>query len=97
MLCNLSKADTCLKRTKILVPIVSALDRFHCTVIIHCGTNSLQAYDSPDALAQEIIDLATSLKNDDNEVMISSIICRGKVRVQISSGTPTKGTILYQI
>ena len=30
---NLSKADTCLKRTKILVPKVSALDRFHCTLV----------------------------------------------------------------
>ena len=27
---NLSKADTCLKWTNILVPMVSALDRFHC-------------------------------------------------------------------
>ena len=43
------------------------------TIIIHCGTNSLQDYDSPDAFAQEIIDLPTRLKSDDNEVIISSI------------------------
>ena len=35
---NLSKADTSLKRTKILVPKVSALDKFHCT------SNLLQKY-----------------------------------------------------
>ena len=29
---NLSKVDTCLKRTKILFPKVSALDSFHCVV-----------------------------------------------------------------
>ena len=46
------------------------------TIFIHCGTNSLQTHDTPEALAQEIIDLATSLKSDDNEVIISSIICR---------------------
>ena len=46
------------------------------TIFIHCGTNSLQTHDTPESLAQEIIDLATSLKNDDNEVIISSIICR---------------------
>ena len=46
------------------------------TIFIHCGTNSLQTHDTPESLAQEIIDLATSLKSDDNEVIISSIICR---------------------
>ena len=35
---NLSKADTCLKRTKILVPNVSALDRVYCIYIF--GTNN---------------------------------------------------------
>ena len=45
-------------------------------IFIHCGTNSLQIHDTPETLAQEILDLATSLKNDDNEVIISSIICR---------------------
>ena len=30
---NLSKADICLERTKILVPKVSALDRFHCNLL----------------------------------------------------------------
>ena len=46
------------------------------TIFIHCGTNSLQTHDTPESLAQEIIDLATSLKSNDNEVIISSIICR---------------------
>jgi hypothetical protein len=45
-------------------------------IFIHCGTNSLQIHDTPETLAQEILDLATSLKNDDNKVIISSIICR---------------------
>jgi hypothetical protein len=44
--------------------------------MIYCGTNGLHVHDSPDALAQEIIDFVTSLKSDDNEVMISSIICQ---------------------
>ena len=46
------------------------------TIFIHCGTNSLQTHNTPESLAQEIIGLATSLKSDDNEVIISSIICR---------------------
>jgi hypothetical protein len=46
------------------------------TILIHRGTNSLQDHDSPDTLAQEIIDLATNLKSDNSEVIISSIICR---------------------
>jgi hypothetical protein len=41
--------------------------------MIYCGTNGLHVHDSPDALAQEIIDFVTSLKSDDNEVIISSI------------------------
>ena len=46
------------------------------TIIINCGTNSLQTHDTPENLAQKIIDLATSLKSDENDVIISSIICR---------------------
>ena len=46
------------------------------TIFLHCGTNSLQSSESPEALAKEIVDLATSLKTDENEVIISSIISR---------------------
>ena len=35
---NLSIADTCLKRTKILVPKVTALDRFHCSYKVVAST-----------------------------------------------------------
>ena len=35
---NLSKADTCLKRTKVLAPEMSALDRFHCNFYGECRT-----------------------------------------------------------
>ena len=45
-------------------------------VILHTGTNSLRGPDSPQKQAEDIIDLATSLKTNENEIMISSILPR---------------------
>ena len=45
-------------------------------IILHTGTNSLRGERTPEDLAEEIIDLATSLKSDENEIVISEIIAR---------------------
>ena len=45
-------------------------------VILHTGTNSLQGESTPEEEADEVIDLATNLKPDHNEIVISEIIAR---------------------
>lgn len=45
-------------------------------VILHCGTNSLRTDFSPTKNAEDIAKLAETIKNDENEVMVSSIIQR---------------------
>ena len=45
-------------------------------IILHIGTNSLRGERTPEELAEEIVDLATSLKYDENEIVISEIIAR---------------------
>ena len=45
--------------------------------IIHTGTNDLRFNKSPSEIATEIMQLGTSLKSTENEVVISSIIKRG--------------------
>ena len=45
-------------------------------VILHTGTNSLRETESAQQQAQDIITLATSLKTDENEIAISSILPR---------------------
>ena len=46
-------------------------------ILIHAGTNSLNSAQTPLEIANEIIDLASSFKREDNDVVISSIIRRG--------------------
>ena len=47
-------------------------------IFVHCGTNDLKnsSSENPEILAQDIIHLASTLKTDTNEVIVSSIICR---------------------
>ena len=45
-------------------------------IILHCGTNNLSKGKSVEDTANEIIDLALSIKTSENEVVISSIISR---------------------
>ena len=45
-------------------------------IILHTGTNSLRGERTPEDLAEEIIDSATNLKSDENEIVISEIIAR---------------------
>ena len=45
-------------------------------VIIHAGTNSLRGNSKPDEVATEIIELATALKTETNEIVVSSIVPR---------------------
>ena len=44
--------------------------------ILHAGTNDLRSGKGPEKIANEIIDLAKSVKTDENEVLISAIIHR---------------------
>ena len=45
-------------------------------VILHAGTNDLRTKNTASQIAKATIDLATSLKNDDNTVTVSGIVPR---------------------
>ena len=45
-------------------------------VILHTGTNSLRGESTPKEVAEEVINLPTNLKSDDNEIIVSEIISR---------------------
>ena len=68
-------------------------------VIIHAGTNSLRGNSTPDEVATEILELATSLKNETNEIVVSSIVPRrdhlnekvGKVNDALTTKTSALG------
>ena len=45
-------------------------------VIIHVSTNGLQSARDPNQIANGIINLATGVKRENNEVILSSIITR---------------------
>jgi len=45
-------------------------------IILHCGTNDLRKDNTPEFIAKEIINLATSIKTVNNKVIISSIAPR---------------------
>ena len=47
------------------------------TVIIHCGTNDLRSEKSPEAIAEEIIKLAVSMKKPSNTIIVSHLVPRG--------------------
>lgn len=44
--------------------------------ILHTGSNDLRSTKSPEEISDEIINLAMELKTDENEVVVSGIICR---------------------
>ena len=46
-------------------------------IFLHTGTNSLKDSESSEQTANEILELAASIKTDQNEVVVSSIITRG--------------------
>ena len=43
-------------------------------IILHAGTNDLRTENTASQIAKATIDLATSLKNDDNTVTVSGIV-----------------------
>ena len=45
-------------------------------LILHCGTNDLRSGKTPDTIAKEIIELATDIKTEHNDIMISGIVPR---------------------
>ena len=46
-------------------------------VVLHFETNSLRNDESPEEIANDIASVAVAMKNDQNNVVVSSIICRG--------------------
>ena len=44
--------------------------------ILHVGTNDLNSNQTSEVIAKEIVDLATSLKNNQHDVSVSNIILR---------------------
>ena len=46
-------------------------------VILHVGTNELRSSKPANSIATEIIDLANSIKTQENDIIISSIVSRG--------------------
>ena len=45
-------------------------------IAIHVGTNDLRSINSPNDIAEEIIELGMKLKSDENDIMISGIVAR---------------------
>ena len=45
-------------------------------IAIHVGTNDLRSTNSPNDIAQEIVELGMKLKSDENDIMISGIVAR---------------------
>ena len=45
-------------------------------ILLHCGTNDLRTTKTAEDIAEELINLANTLKNEENEVAISSITVR---------------------
>ena len=45
-------------------------------IAIHVGTNDLRSINSPNDIAQEIIELGMKIKSDENDIMISGIVAR---------------------
>ena len=44
--------------------------------VLHVGTNDLDSDQSPDLIGKSIVDVASSLKTDQHDVTISSIVTR---------------------
>ena len=45
--------------------------------ILHVGTNNLSTNDSPEMIADKIVESAELIKTDDNNVVLSAIVRRG--------------------
>ena len=52
-------------------------------VVLHAGTSDLRTENTASQIAKATIDLATSLKNNDNTVSLSSIVPRFKYVVSL--------------
>ena len=46
-------------------------------IVLHCGTNDISNGTAPTEVDKEIVNLATSLKRNENEVFASSLVARG--------------------
>ena len=63
--------------TEDMVDYINPTRKFNSELyILHCGTNDLRTGKNPEIIADDIVQLALSLKKDDNEVALSSIIPR---------------------
>ena len=48
-----------------------------CIYILHVGTNDLTLHDTPEEITEHIVNIATSLKTENNTVVISNIVTHG--------------------
>ena len=53
-----------------------AIERAPSNVILHCGTNDLKTSTDPEQIAENIINLAKSMKTDNEDVIISELAPR---------------------
>ena len=59
-------------------------------IILHCGTSDLRTTQTAEEIAEEITNLANTIKNEENEVIISSITVR-------NDSLHKKGLVVNQI
>ena len=52
------------------------LERYPQNIMLHCGINDLNKIKNPKKLASEILELAMSIKSDNNQVMIPGLFQR---------------------
>ena len=79
---NLSKADTCLKRTKILVPKAFALDRVHCNnSLFFSARYSCIFFTIKTSEQEEFNDLIITLKSWILVLTLCSMFNPGKLKV----------------
>ena len=73
--CNSCIFTSCIYCLCILLPMpLRDINPDH--IILHAGTNDLRTENTASQIAKATIDLATSLKNDDNTVTVSGIVPR---------------------
>ena len=53
-----------------------AIERAPSNVILHCGTNDLKTSTDPEQIAENIINLAKSMKTDDKDMIVSELAPR---------------------
>ena len=56
--------------------VVPTLNRAPQKIILHCGTNDLSSKQTPAEIASNIVALATEMKDEENEILVSGLVSR---------------------